>query len=122
VIANRTAKSTANKEGPTQVDYGDQGLDQEPRISLPAPVQESHKDRLLTDKEAPEIVGVKRKTLQEWRRLGIGPKFLRVSNRIFYRYADLIAFLTTCPHTVATRSRRQLLGKHTPSKERQRSE
>jgi predicted site-specific integrase-resolvase len=64
-------------------------------------------DKLLTDKEAPDVVGVKRKTLQEWRRLGKGPIFVRVSNRIFYRYGDLLAFLADCPRTVATRSHQQ---------------
>lgn len=65
------------------------------------------KHNLLTDREAPTVIGVKRKTLQEWRRLGKGPQFIRVSNRIFYTYEDLIAFLATCPRTVARRSRRQ---------------
>src|ERR1017187_8488195 len=62
---------------------------------------------LFTDREAPAEVGVARKTLQEWRRLGKGPKFIRISNRIFYRYSDLPDFLASCPRTVARRSRNQ---------------
>jgi len=50
----------------------------EARLPLPEP----GRDPLLTDKQAPEIIGVKRKTLQEWRRSGKGPEFIRVSNRI----------------------------------------
>jgi predicted site-specific integrase-resolvase len=61
--------------------------------------------RLMTDKEAPAIVGVKRKTLQEWRRLGKGPTFIRVSNRCYYKLSDLLEFLASCPRTVARRSR-----------------
>jgi predicted site-specific integrase-resolvase len=63
--------------------------------------------KLLTDREAPEVVGVKRKTLQEWRRLGKGPTFIRVSNRCYYKFSDLLAFLASCPRTVARRSRSQ---------------
>jgi predicted site-specific integrase-resolvase len=69
---------------------------------MPTPRPAEH--RLLTDREAPDVVGVKRKTLQEWRRLGKGPEFVRVSNRIFYRYGDLLAFLAACPHSVGKRS------------------
>jgi predicted site-specific integrase-resolvase len=67
----------------------------------------SQEQKLLTDKEAPDVVGVKRKTLQEWRRLGKGPPFIRVSNRCYYVYRDLLTFLETCPRTVARRSRNQ---------------
>ena len=61
--------------------------------------------RLLTDKEAPEVVGVKRKTLQEWRRQQKGPTFIRVSNRIFYKLSDLLAFRENCPRTAGIRHR-----------------
>src|SRR5689334_3160028 len=59
---------------------------------------------LLTDREAPTVIGVARKTLQEWRRLGKGPPFIRVSNRCFYRYSELLEFLASCPRTVSRRS------------------
>ena len=68
-------------------------------------IPEFRPHHLLTDRDAPNVVGVKRKTLQEWRRLGKGPRFIRVSNRCFYRYSDLQDFLANCPQTVARRSR-----------------
>ena len=46
-------------------------------------------------KDAAAFVGVKPKTLAEWQRLGKGPLPRKVGGRIFYRRADLEAFVAT---------------------------
>ena len=49
-------------------------------------------DRLLNEVEAADFLGLKDRTLQEWRIKGCGPRFVRLSARaIKYRRRDLIA-------------------------------
>ncbi len=49
---------------------------------------------LLDDRQAAKILGMKRKTLQEWRRLKKGPKYIVISMRaIRYKQADLDEFI-----------------------------
>jgi hypothetical protein len=62
-------------------------------------------EKLYTPKEAPAVVGLKEKTLAEYRRLGIGPEFIRCGSRIFYPESSLLKFLSECPRTVAHRHR-----------------
>ncbi len=47
-------------------------------------------DRLLNEVEAARFLGLRPRTLQNWRWSGEGPPFVRVSNRaIRYRISDL---------------------------------
>ena len=50
-------------------------------------------DRLLTEKEAAQFLGVSVRTLQNWRRKGIGPKWYKVGRLVRYARADLYDFL-----------------------------
>ena len=50
-------------------------------------------DRLITEQEAAEFLGVQVKTLQEWRTKGRGPRFVRLGTRMVkYRRRELISF------------------------------
>lgn len=50
--------------------------------------------RVVTETEAAEILGVAKRTLQDWRFRGRGPRFLSYSSRaVRYRVADLEAFM-----------------------------
>ena len=51
-------------------------------------------EALLTDIQVAELLGVQRKTLQQWRYLGKGPKFISISRRcVRYRLRDVIEWL-----------------------------
>ncbi len=43
----------------------------------------------LTERALAELWNVKRNTLQKWRSLGVGPKFVKRVGRIVYRKADI---------------------------------
>lgn len=45
--------------------------------------------QLIPDEEADAYIGVSKKTRANWRVKGLGPKFVRVSNRIFYHPDDI---------------------------------
>lgn len=49
--------------------------------------------RLLTAKEAAELLGVAERTLNRWRTVGVGPAFIRFDGRVRYTAADIEAFL-----------------------------
>jgi predicted DNA-binding transcriptional regulator AlpA len=50
--------------------------------------------RILRERAAAETLGLKRRTLQRYRELGIGPPYVRVGLRaVAYREADLEAWL-----------------------------
>ncbi len=49
----------------------------------------------LSNKLAAEELRVSPYTLDKWRYLGVGPKYYKIGNRIFYRREDLQAFLKT---------------------------
>ena len=51
-----------------------------------------------TNRPAAEELGVSPYTLDKWRHLGVGPRYFKVGNRIFYRLEDLQAFLKTRRH------------------------
>lgn len=49
---------------------------------------------LLKESGAGRVIGVKSNTLRKWRQLGIGPAYIRLSNRcVRYKREDLLAFL-----------------------------
>ncbi len=50
-------------------------------------------DGRASRKDAAAFLGLKPKTLAEWQRLGKGPLPRKVGGRIFYRRADLEAFV-----------------------------
>ncbi|WP_298162643.1 AlpA family transcriptional regulator [Acidocella sp.] len=57
-------------------------------IEPPAPM------KLLTARQAGELLGVSPETLERWRGAGTGPAFIRLSGRyIRYRQDDLEAFI-----------------------------
>lgn len=45
--------------------------------------------RLLTTPEAAPFVGASEKTLENWRSLGLGPKFIKVGRKVVYDPADI---------------------------------
>lgn len=51
-------------------------------------------DRLLTEEHASRILAVSPRTLRNWRTLGQGPAFVKISGRcIRYRVSDLYVFI-----------------------------
>ena len=50
------------------------------------------KDEYMTERALAETWGLKRNTLQKWRSLGVGPKFLKRVGRIVYRKQDIAEF------------------------------
>jgi predicted DNA-binding transcriptional regulator AlpA len=52
-------------------------------------------DRLVSEAETAALLGIAPRTLQEWRRKGAGPAFIRLTGRsIRYRQADVLAWVT----------------------------
>jgi excisionase family DNA binding protein len=49
--------------------------------------------RLLTEREAANLLSISSRTLQAWRSNGGGPTFVRVGRVIRYRRSDLIAWI-----------------------------
>lgn len=56
------------------------------------PVEPSFRD-LLSTAEAAEVVGLTKLTMEHYRSAGRGPRFLRLGRSVFYRRADLDAYL-----------------------------
>ena len=53
-------------------------------------------EKNLTEKSAAELLGVSAKTMQAWRWLDRGPRYIKFSNRaIRYRESDLQDFIKT---------------------------
>lgn len=49
---------------------------------------------LYTEADLTKMLGIKRRTLHEWRRKSIGPKYIRISYRMIrYRERDLANWL-----------------------------
>lgn len=46
----------------------------------------------LTERALAELWNVKRNTLQKWRSLGVGPKFVKRVGRVIYRKSDIAEF------------------------------
>jgi DNA-binding transcriptional MerR regulator len=47
---------------------------------------------LLRTEEAAPLAGVAAKTLENWRTLGLGPKFIKAGRRVLYDPADLLVW------------------------------
>ena len=47
---------------------------------------------LLRTSDAAPFAGVAPKTLENWRTLGLGPKFIKAGRRVLYDPADLLAW------------------------------
>ena len=50
-------------------------------------------NELLTEREASPLLRVQIKTLQAWRALKKGPRFVRVGRRVFYPRSEIERFL-----------------------------
>lgn len=50
-------------------------------------------DRLLTEVEAAERLSISVRTLQQWRVVGGGPRFVKLGRAVRYRPDDLAAFV-----------------------------
>lgn len=50
-------------------------------------------DPLWTQRQTAEYLGKVERTLERWRRDGVGPRYLRVGRTIRYRRADVDAWL-----------------------------
>jgi excisionase family DNA binding protein len=48
---------------------------------------------LLTESQAAERLGVRERTLREWRAKGISPKWLRMGRFVHYRAEDVSAWI-----------------------------
>lgn len=46
----------------------------------------------LTEKQAARLLSISHRTLQAWRRTGIGPSFIKLGRAVRYRHHDLIAW------------------------------
>lgn len=51
---------------------------------------------LVDTGQAAKILGVSRPTLERWRALGIGPRYLRYGRWVRYRICDLRTFVESC--------------------------
>lgn len=49
-------------------------------------------EKLLTTKEVAEMLGVPRRTVDDWRQRGVGPAFVKVGRHVRYRPTDLAAY------------------------------
>ena len=49
-------------------------------------------ENYLTEKELAELWKMKRNTLQKWRSLGVGPRYIKRVGRIVYRKDDIAEF------------------------------
>jgi hypothetical protein len=59
-------------------------------------------DQLLSEVEAAPLLRIKIKTLQTWRQLQKGPRFVRVGRRVFYPASEVQRYLAS--HLVETES------------------
>lgn len=50
---------------------------------------------LLDDVRAAQFLGLGRRTLQNWRVQGVGPRFLRIGRSVRYSMADLLEYCAT---------------------------
>jgi predicted DNA-binding transcriptional regulator AlpA len=60
----------------------------------------------LTEKQAARLLSMSHRTLQAWRRTGLGPSFIKLGRAVRYRRGDLIAWAdaNTCSGSRERRS------------------
>lgn len=51
-----------------------------------------YKQRRLNTPDAAEYLGVKRGTMEVWRSLGKGPRYIKLGTRVVYEISDLDSF------------------------------
>jgi predicted DNA-binding transcriptional regulator AlpA len=73
--------------------------------------------RYFTTREAAEILGLSRRTLEKHRTYGTGPRFLKLGGRVVYKIEDLRTWAECGSHT-STSEQSVLLpaARHSPSK------
>lgn len=63
-------------------------------IQIGPALSQMHPGDLLNETEAAEFLGVKRATMSNWRWRGIGPRFVKIGQKLVrYRRADLLTFV-----------------------------
>lgn len=60
--------------------------------------------RLLTSKAVSEMLSVPDGTLRYWRKVGIGPKWLKLEGSIRYDLADIVAYIERGRRTPSVRA------------------
>ena len=75
-------------------------------------MEHHHQLRRLSTREAAQYLGVKPGTLEVWRSLGKGPRYVKLGARVVYEIADLDAFAAS--RVVETRDTATILhgGRH----------
>jgi len=68
----------------------------------PRPVQKLPK--LLTSKLVSEMLSIPEGTLRYWRKVGIGPKWLKLEGSIRYDLADVLAYIDRGRRTPSVRA------------------
>jgi transposase-like protein len=65
-------------------------------------------DIFLSQKEVARRWGISPRTLERWRWIGAGPKFLKLGSRVVYRFTDVQSFeldqIRECGPTAAARA------------------
>lgn len=52
-------------------------------------------ERMLTEREVASLLGVSHRTVQDWRRRGVGPPFWKMGRSVRYATSDLQQWLET---------------------------
>jgi hypothetical protein len=71
---------------------------QAPRSAAPSAVEP---EELIGSDEAAGMLGLKPNTLTTWRSEKLGPTFLKVGRKVFYRRSDICSWLATRIRQVA---------------------
>ncbi len=61
------------------------------------PMEQPASDRLLTEQDLAQMGLAKLRTIQDWRRKGRGPHFIKVERCVRYRLSDVLAYLESRP-------------------------
>jgi hypothetical protein len=80
-----------------------QSKNKNPRVPGALPPIE---DPLFNDIEASRYLGgvPMPKTLERWRRIGVGPKWVKLGRRVKYRKSDLDAYIDRCTRSPRKRA------------------
>lgn len=60
-------------------------------------------DGRVARRDAAAFLGLQVKTLANWASVSHGPRAMRIGNRVFYRFADLEAFVAAGGHKASVR-------------------